>query len=1590
MSDNIVLNNYSDDSRIKQYIRQNLMTRVFHDIPMNVLNTGAFSIISEYISQATEQLAFTSTFYFNESFITKAILPDSIYAEAAIFDLGYGFATPSATEILLELRLEELFNNATYNPETGLKEFILDKDTQFNLSNGNVYSLDYDILFQYMDVGTATRSANTPAWNVQYINMENGNCVAINKNRYIVYRVTETWICLFVKVSEYKRTKYIITNNMTSGIPNEDYLITLDDHICGFDITYIDTKGNRTPLRQDHILPIHGDVKDLDPYVHYIMDNPNTIRIMFQMAGNRYFVPALNSQFEITVYTCHGMAANFTEAPKEQPSVITATSIYPNNANVMKTAFVIGASLGGSNIGNAELVRRQTIEAYNTANVISTDHDIDEWFKTFYFKNIIYPFFFKRRDDPWGRIWSGYLALKDDEDNVYRTNTLHGKIPYQVLYNNNDNTVSNNEVIIPPGWTWVYGNENRYTVIPYTQGNGKTVETPKTLYLSYNESQDTHITRVGIGNHRYVFANPFGIRIQKSPFAIGYFNPWINTTVIPTRMETPQRYSDTDISIIYHASPIYVEITRTYKKNYYHIQTYVDTSQLTTVDGKPWVTCLLQNATPPSINDILWAYFQMPTDLYATSIPMMIKTTNDGYLSFDPSKTYLCVEKRNQRDDGTIQLSHVWIQDNTDPDNPQQIDLPISNFDYLYGLSDVWGENGIAESITIAGDTDILCHGITNDDFVEFVRIGTFDYYTLKLKNDLHYTNEQGEQQPIVIKSVQVTVGRAVKTERHKFGEQSIYNVNEKYHNVVLNIRYEYVFVEYGYDADGNLTQITGDVGGVLDRNYTISNAVDVCLPYATDKQPTKENDLVTFVYPETQDVSTQQLYPGTIIGYATMRPASSTNTISYYRIPFANLNANIPMFHIATSSMPLHKNKLRLLLHAYINGIETGRIEMLPVNRESDGTYLFQADLYPMNELVDVDNLIHIRSLEYGGGSWKPAKSGTVVNVDATNPEFRISVLFESTTEPTHVSEIDGDSTYTGYLVNDVYAVKDFSLVQELKEMRSVVNFDESSIPTETQMLWYQTMMDWFNSHDDGTYSLYDIYTMAYHQILEKVNLSETEKEKLSTIASSVKDGLKHTIAELIQVDQVLTDHDITTLTDGMNIIYHILDLLQQKNYTESFSYHDDNVQVCYVKEVIVRDESDDSDHTKPIYNPYAIYINFIKDHPESEYMDEEHQVNTYDINLSHDFLIQYPYTAYQANSSVFRIEGILNGSSFTEHDVVSEPLYQMGVLKNLQYVITLMEQGAIDLRDTFTTDDEKENTEGTVITEKDYSTLYVDEDCTTVLDPEEDILYVVKEENSLDSLFVYDGTKLNKKEDQIIWENIYDLIKQYQRLINKVFQSTNVNGGMEVQLMPFVEYSLMNSDKFQDFVKTFTQVHKAIEPVIFKRLEGNNYLDCKLIATYGLPHSYCADKQYYLDGEFWPDLRVQIAFDVKLYNRALAVNTLNELRTLVKAYFNRLTTVHTPAKLVSMNHNIYVSHLIRQLESHDNVAYMKFKGWYTNEKNTPNGNYMNAETQAIVMRWRTLEDMPTDELERFVPEMFVLDDKDIEINVIDDNILI
>jgi hypothetical protein len=75
--------------------------------------------------------------------------------------------------------------------------------------------------------------------------------------------------------------------------------------------------------------------------------------------------------------------------------------------------------------------------------------------------------------------------------------------------------------------------------------------------------------------------------------------------------------------------------------------------------------------------------------------------------------------------------------------------------------------------------------------------------------------------------------------------------------------------------------------------------------------------------------------------------------------------------------------------------------------------------------------------------------------------------------------------------------------------------------------------------------------------------------------------------------------------------------------------------------------------------------------------------------------------------------------------------------------------------------------------------------------------------------------------------------------------------------------------------------------------------------------------------------------------------------------------------------------------MEAHDNVAWMKFKGWFTDQKGKSNDFYRDANTQALELRWNQLEEMGryddgTSKLESYNPEMFILENDNIVINIV------
>jgi hypothetical protein len=532
----IFVRNYTSNIDVKQFIQDVLIPKAFPDIPVNKLNLGLTGIASEMISQAIEDSYGTASLMMNESFITRAVIPSSIYSEASLFNLGYTFATPSQCNFAVQLWLEDIIKHATRVSNTLTMRYKLDKNTKVILGE-NIYKLEYDIIidYQYID--------GKIVFNVYY-DIDEKNSISTINSQYIKHQVTSIgWLVLFLPLQEFDRKvdENAITDNLVTV--NSDIFLKWTRQIAGLDLVYITPRGERIPMK----LKNQYTNPEQDPFAWYSFYNDNTIRLSF--SNNKgFFQPEFNSRVESTIYTCRGKVANFGSYDRKTAVPIQKTGDrFEYNANTRIVALCYSGSTNGLDKGDLETLRQDVILAYNSVNVLTTDYDLQLWYTNFAKRNGIRAEFFKRRDDPSGRLFSQFISISDDTY-VYPTNTLTIDVEQtQFDFINNDDLGINKEFIIKPGHLWEYADYDEYQVDSYgnpvldNDGNkiytGKKIQVRDRVRMVKGTEGMALITDDAIPqintDRPFMFVNPFYIKINRQPSISANYNCLINHTSWP-------------------------------------------------------------------------------------------------------------------------------------------------------------------------------------------------------------------------------------------------------------------------------------------------------------------------------------------------------------------------------------------------------------------------------------------------------------------------------------------------------------------------------------------------------------------------------------------------------------------------------------------------------------------------------------------------------------------------------------------------------------------------------------------------------------------------------------------------------------------------------------------------------------------------------------------------------------------------------------------------------------------------------------------------------------------------------------------------
>lgn len=441
----VVVHNYTSNFDVKEFIQEVLIPKAFPGIPMNKLNVGFNGVISEYVGQAIEDSHATGALMLNEAFITKAMLPKSIYAEASAYDLGYTFATPSRCDFALQLSLTDVIRYSTRVPNSSIMRYVLDKDTKLMLGDSN-YKLDYDIIIDHM-MQDGKRIFKI------YYDMAEENSISTVTSKYIKHQATIIdWLVLFLNLREFDRKKddVPLTDNLITT--NSEVELSWTGQIAGIDLVYINPYGERMPMK----MKIENTKADVKPFVWYRFENDNKIILSFS-SNDGYWMPDFNSKIEYTIYTCRGSEANFDMYNSKSGVPVQKTGErYSYNASTKMVALCYGGSVGGIDKGDVEDLRNDVIIAKNTCGSISTAYDLQLWYERYANKFKSRSKFFKRRDDPSGQLFSQFIAITKDTY-IYPSNTLTISVDQdQFDFINSNADGVNKEFIIKAGHLWEY------------------------------------------------------------------------------------------------------------------------------------------------------------------------------------------------------------------------------------------------------------------------------------------------------------------------------------------------------------------------------------------------------------------------------------------------------------------------------------------------------------------------------------------------------------------------------------------------------------------------------------------------------------------------------------------------------------------------------------------------------------------------------------------------------------------------------------------------------------------------------------------------------------------------------------------------------------------------------------------------------------------------------------------------------------------------------------------------------------------------------------------------------------------------------
>lgn len=459
-----VIRDYADNFSIKELTTNELIPTYFPDVDVSVRTSGTFGLLTEQISNISEDAFNTASVLFREAFANRAQIDESIYSHAAIFQIDDIFSRAAACRFLMVMDEEAIIQNilgdkenpATYDKDTGIYHFYIGKETRIYVED-KPYVLDYDIR---MDIVRKTSTTRRDEWlfTASYIMDEYTNSISDLKDPYVkIRRSGNGYVAMEVMCHQCLRNveyEAIISNNVVN-YPVID--VNFTGKLAGFEILY------KSPADLDYNTQLEPHIvysqPVTTPFCYYQLLNDSTLRITFNTKDN-FYMCEFNSDLKIILYITEGAEGNFNTYNGKDISIVPDIETYSYANPYLTAASPLGSSENGIDQVSLDILQSLAVEGYRTANALTTENDLDEYFSNYKYRygdsDIL---FIRKRDDVHERVYSAYILMKN-EDYIYKTNTLNLHLNLSDMVNSEQNVY-----IFEPGWLFTANEANGYANI---------------------------------------------------------------------------------------------------------------------------------------------------------------------------------------------------------------------------------------------------------------------------------------------------------------------------------------------------------------------------------------------------------------------------------------------------------------------------------------------------------------------------------------------------------------------------------------------------------------------------------------------------------------------------------------------------------------------------------------------------------------------------------------------------------------------------------------------------------------------------------------------------------------------------------------------------------------------------------------------------------------------------------------------------------------------------------------------------------------------------------------------------------------------